>query len=180
MSGVGVILIKSFNTLLKFSLLPLALPLVLMIRVLRPWFLVRINILTSERLGHFASNTELYLCERDAGINRPNMPYVDLWYHNWPISNKQLARMWERVLHVGPGWLLAPVDRMNSLIPGGAVHQIGDNTQIGRDVLNLLERFPPHLRFLPEEEKQGNAGLRALGIPVGAPFVCLNVREAAI
>lgn len=178
-SGVSVILIKSFKKLLNISLLPLALPLVLMIRVIRPWFLVRINILTSERLGHFAKNTELYLCERDAGINTPNMPYVDLWYHNWPISNKQLARMWERVLHVGPGWLLAPVDRMNSLIPGGTVHQIGENTQIGRDVLNLLERFPPHLRFLPEEEKQGDAGLRALGIPVGASFVCLDVRDSS-
>ena len=81
------------------------------------------------------------------------------------------------VLHVGPGWLLGPVMRMNSLIPGGEVHPVRDDTIGDRDVHNLLERFPPHLSLLPEKEKRGEAGLRALGIQVGAPFVCLHVRD---
>lgn len=178
-SSVRVILVKAVLKLLNIVLLPLGLFLVLIIRMMGPWFLVRINILTSERLGHFAGNTELYLCEHDAGINTPEKPHIDLWYHNWPISNMQLARMFGRVLHVGPGWLLAPVSRMNSLIPGGDVHQIGENTQIDRDIHNLLDRSPPHLSFLPKEEERGEAGLRALGIPTGASFVCLSVRDGS-
>lgn len=163
--------------LLNLLLLPAGLFFALFVRIVRPWLLVRINILTSERMGHFAANTELYLCERDAGINTPGMPYVDLWYHNWPICNQQLARMWERRLHVVPSWLLGPLDKVNAFIPGGAVHRIVVNQYQDRDVHNLLMRSPPHLSFLPEEEKQGRAGLRALGIPEGASFVCLNVRD---
>lgn len=176
--SIRIIGIKAASKFLEFLLLPAGLAFVLVIRLIRPWFLVRINILTSERLGHFAANTELYLCERDAGVNTPKLPYVDLWYHNWPVSNRQLAKMWGRVLHVGPRWLLAPVSRMNSLIPGGEAHRIGENTQLDRDVHNLLDRFPPHLSFLSEEEKRGEDGLRALGIPQGASFVCLIVRDS--
>ena len=164
-------------TIFLFS--PVGLFLVLVMRAIRPWFLVRVNVLVSERIGHFAANTELYLCERDAGINVPEGRYVDLWYHNWPVCNRQLVAMWNRVLHVGPRWLLAPVSWMNELIPGGEAHRIGLNTMHDRDVLNLLDRFPAHLRCLPDEEERGKAGLRALGIPEGAPFVCLIVRDSS-
>jgi len=72
-----------------------------------------------------------------------------------------------------------PINWVNRLIPMGAVHEIGNNTQHDRDVLNLLDRFPPHLEFTPEEEARGESGLRAIGIPPGAPFVCLIVRDNA-
>lgn len=178
-SLVYTILTKAVLKFRNILFLPLGLLIVLGLRAVRPWFLVRIDILISERLGHFATNTELYLCERDAGINTPEKRHIDLWYHNWPVSNRQLARMWGRVLHIWPSWLLAPVRKMNALIPGGEAHRIGENTQIDRDVHNLLDRFPAHLSFLPEEEERGEAGLRGLGIPVGAPFVCLNVRDGS-
>ena len=177
--SLRVLLKKMALKLLSGMSLPAGLFFALIIRGIRPWFLVRIGALVSERLGHLAANTELYLCERNASINTPKIPYVDLWYHNWPICNQQLARMWKRVLHVGPSWLLASVDKMNRIIPGGGEYRIGQNTQSYRDVHNLLDRFPAHLSFLPEEETKGEAGLRALGIPVGAPFVCLNVRDSS-
>ena len=44
---------------------------------------------------------------------------------------------------------------------------------------NLLDRFPPHLKFIPEEEARGEAGLRALGVANYAHFVCLIVRDSA-
>jgi len=153
--------------------------LALLMRAIRPWYLIRLNVLTSQRIGHFATNTELYLCEQEAGINVPDGKYIDLWYHNWPICNRQLARMWNRVLHVGPRWLLATVDWINASIPGGEVHRIGTNTKNDRDVHNLLDRFPQHLSFLAEEEERGEAGLRDLGIPEGSPFVCLIVRDSS-
>jgi len=158
---------------------PVGLVLVLIMRLIRPLILIRINVLVSERIGHFAGNTELYLCERDEGINVPEGPYIDLWYHNWPISNKQLACMWNRVLHVGPRWLFSSVKIVNDLIPGGEVHQIGSNTRSDIDVYNLLDKFPPHLDFLSEEQEKGKTGLQALGIPEGAPFVCLSVRDSS-
>ena len=164
---------------IKLPLYALVASLVIAIRMIRPWFLVRCGCLMSTRLGHFAGNVELYLCERDAGINLPKQHHVDLFYTIKPICNQQLATMWKRVLHVWPGWVLSPIDRVNCWIPGGAAHKIGHNTSLDRDVHNLLDRFPSHLVFTAEEEVQGEAGLRAMGIPSGSPFVCLLVRDSA-
>ena len=159
----------------------LLIPAVVVIRLIKPWLLVRWGGLRSERIGHFAANTEMYLCERDAGINVPTQRHIDIFYlAGRPICNQQLATMWKRVLRIWPAWWIVPsLRRVNRLIPGGAVHEIGNNTQEDRDVHNLLDRFPPHLRFTAEEEARGEAGLRRMGIPAGAPFVCLVVRDSA-
>ncbi|MCS6765348.1 MAG: TIGR04372 family glycosyltransferase [Candidatus Protistobacter heckmanni] len=165
---------------LKFQtclFLPLGLLFVLAMRAARPLVLIRIGMLVSERLGHFAGNTELYLCEKDAGINTPKVSHVDIWYHNWPVSNRQLAKMWARVMHIWPAWLMAPTAKVNGWIPGGRAHVIAGTTCNDRDVHNLLDISAPHLSFLPAEEARGQEGLRAIGIPQGAPFVCLNVRD---
>ena len=166
---------KVFNLLMS----PLGLFFVLLLRLIRPWFLIRINILVSERIGHLAGNTELYLCERDAGINLPGRRHIDLWYHNWPICNKQIALMLSRELHIWPRLFLGPVHMVNSLIPGGEIHQIPDNIQTDIDVLNLMDKSLPHLSFLAKEEEKGQIGLRELGIPKEAPFVCLIVRDSS-
>lgn len=164
----------------KLLLLVFVLPVVAVVRLIRPWLLVRWGVLPSPRIGHFAANTELYLCERAAGINLPRQSYIDIFFMEPQICNEQLAKMWKRVLRICPvWWLVPPLQRANRLIPGGAVHEIGDNTQSDRDVHNLFDRFPSHLQFTSEEEKKGEAGLRAMGISPGVPFVCLIVRDSA-
>jgi putative glycosyltransferase (TIGR04372 family) len=157
---------------------PVALFFVIIIRLIRPLILIRMNILVSERIGHLAGNTELYLCERDAGINLPKSRHIDLWYHNWPISNNQLALMWNRILHVVPSWILGPIYKLNLLIPGYEIHLVPSNSQADIDVHNLLDKYPPHLQFSPEEEKKGQTFLNKIGISDNSPFVCLIVRDS--
>jgi putative glycosyltransferase (TIGR04372 family) len=158
----------------------LAIPIVLSIRLIAPFFLVRFGDLFSSRIGHFAANTELYLCEIDAGINVPTQKYIDIFYMpHKPICNYQLAKMWKRKLLILPSWTLSPIDRVNRIIPGGKIHQVGYNTQHDRDVHNLLDQFPVHINFSNEEEKKGAAGLAAMGLPKGAKFICLTVRDSA-
>ena len=181
--GGRTVLFRKLRQLLclphKLLLCILAVPVVVVIRLIRPWLLVRWGSLISERIGHFAANIELYLCERDVGINVPKQRHVDIFFMGGPICNRQLAKMWKRVLRVWPAWILSPISRVNGLIPGGAIHEVGNNTQHDRDVHNLLDRFPPHLKFTSEEETRGEAGLRVMGIPTGTPFVCLIVRDSA-
>jgi putative glycosyltransferase (TIGR04372 family) len=168
------------SRLFKLPFYILAIPVVLIMRLIKPWLLVRIGVLAHHRIGHFTGNTELYLCERDAGINVPNQPYIDLFYINKPICNQQLAVMWKRVLRIWPVWIMGPIIyRVNQFFPGGESHEVGSNTNEDRDVRNLLGRFPPHLQFTAEEETRGDDGLRAMGLPVGAQFVCLNARDSA-
>jgi putative glycosyltransferase (TIGR04372 family) len=157
----------------------LALPLVGIIRLISPWYLVRFGVLLGSRMGHFAANTELYLCEVDAGINRPRKPFLDIFFVGYkPVCNDQLVKMWKRVLAIGPEWMLHPITRINKFFPGWQVHEI-TNTQHDRDVHNLLDQYPPHLKFTADEERKGALGLLEMGIPAGAPFVCLLVRDSA-
>lgn len=160
--------------------LPLALLFFLIMRTLRPWILIRLNPLDGSRVGHLAGMVEIYLCERDAGINVPWQRHLDLCYFIGNIlANQQLATMWGRQLRIWPAWLLGPVFRLNRLCRGGLIHEVGENTHYDRDVHNLYERMPPHLSFTPEEESRGKAGLRAMGIPDGAEFICLLARDSA-
>ena len=157
----------------------LAIPTVMLIRFIKPWLLVRIGSLNSTRIGHFAANTELYLCEQDAGLNVPKQRYVNLFYLIKPICNHQLATMWKRVMLIWPVWILAPIDWVNRAIPGGRDHQTGDSYQGVFDVHNLLDRFSSHLQFTDEENVRGETDLLEMGIPTGTPFVCLIVRDSA-
>ena len=162
--------------ILKIPIYFLAAICVLIIRIIRPIILVRIAGLISTRIGHFAANTELYLCEHDAGINVPSQRYIDFFYLTKPISNYQLANMWRRVLLIGPTWLLSRIDRINRLTPGGKVHNAFTKTT-ALDIHNLLDQFPPHISFTKEEQILGESNLIKMGIPVGARFVCLIARD---
>ena len=165
---------------LKLPLYILAVPVVFVLRLISPWLLVRWGGLVSNRIGHFGGNTELYLCERDAGINVPKQRHVDLFYMAYkPICNQQLATMWRRILCIWPSWILAPISFVNRLIPGGAVHEIGNNSQHDRDVHNLYESSAPHLKFNEEENKRGYAELKKMGIPENAKYVCFHARGPA-
>lgn len=173
--GFRVFAAKLYKAL--FLVFP-ALVVVLVIRCLRPLVLVRLGTLISSRLGHFAGNTELYLCERDAGINVPRGSYFDVFVIPDAVCNEQLLKMWKRAIYIWPGRIMATVAWINRLIPGSAVHMVVA-ARNDRDIHNLLDRYSPHLSFTDEEEAMGVAGLRSLGIPAGAKFVCLIVRDSS-
>jgi len=169
---------RALQIILKLPLYVLAIPVVLVIRLIRPWLLVRLGGLISSRIGHFAANTEMYLCERDAGINVPKQRYIDLFFMGGPICNDQLAKMWRRTLTIWPSSILARIYRVNHIIPGSSIHEIGGNTHSDRDVHNLLDKQEPHLFFTKEEEILGKETLRQMGITPQDKFVCLIVRDS--
>src|SRR5437870_4177033 len=90
----------------------------LIIRLLRPIFLLRFRHIRSDRIGHFASDTEIYICEKDIGIDVPPNHYLDISYHSDLVSNTQLKKMFERVLTVWPAYIAKPIDHVNRILPG--------------------------------------------------------------
>lgn len=168
---------KIFEEPLLLIALPFSIISLLLIFIIRPFIRIRIALLFSDRIGHFAGNTELYLCDQE--INQPRYKHIDLHYFPRKRCNNQLARMWKRELNIMPWFFLRPLDLIirsfsvlssfHALAPSG-----GD-----RDIDNLMERSDPHLRFTSEEEKLGKAGLISMGIADGSKFVCLNVRDNA-
>jgi len=155
-------------------LLPAALA-VLIVRALSPFVIIRFGHLDSGRIGHFAANTEVYLCERDAGMHGKRV--VDIFYHRLPACNEQLKKMWDRVLPVFN--LASLLDRVNRFIPGGREHIIPRRDHQDRDIYGLVSRTKPHLSFTHAEESLGFCKLSELGIPRDKPFVCFYVRDSA-
>ena len=176
--GWVVLVRKIWLRLWGYLLLGPAAIAVLVVRALRPVVLIRFGWLRSERLGHFAIDTELYLCERDAGMQPSNA--LDVFYYRAPVCNEQLRRMFDRTLRVRG--FARVFDETNRLLPGGEAHQIlirGRDVHGSRDVEGLLARFRPHLSFTAEEEAQGRQMLRQLGIREGQPVVCVYARDSA-
>lgn len=167
----GRILLKIVCSLhILLLLAPVA---VLLIRALRPLILIRVGPLESRRIGHFAANTEVYLCERDAGIG--DKCAIDIFYHPPPVCNQQLKKMWNRTLRIYRiAW---PVDVVNRLLPGFKRHLVPMPSD--RDIHRLLANSKPHLSFTRKEEKQGLAKLREMGIPDGTDFICFANRDRA-
>ena len=159
----------------------LAGPVVLVVRLLRPVLLVRFGPLRSERFGHFAANTELYLCRRDAGLDDKRA--VDIFYCNFHVCNQQLRKMWARTIRV---WQIArSADELNRRLPGGSAHVIPWPYHGDRDIEGppgregLLPQSRIHLSFTGEEEQRGREEMRGLGMRDGSPFVCFHARDSA-
>ncbi len=161
--------------------LPIAIIVVFFIRLIRPWCLVRFGDLISSHIGHLAAHPELYLCEKEAGINVPKgKKILDIFFpEKKPICNKYLLSMWKKSLNIFPEFIVVPVQKLNSFFSNSEIHEVGQNTQNDRDVHNLFMRYPVHLKFTREEEERGARNLESMGIPQGKPFVCLLVRDSA-
>lgn len=156
--------------IIRLSLVPLALLCVLLLRLLKGR--VRIGVMQSNRIGHLAGNVEVHLCEKDAGIRSG----IDIWLSPFEACNKQLLKMWGRVLHLDRTGFGEIVWKVNHLFKGWKITEISTGN-LDRDVHNLYEKYPPHLKFTDAEYLRGNTEMVRMGIPANAKFVCLIVRD---
>ncbi|MBL4818139.1 MAG: TIGR04372 family glycosyltransferase [Deltaproteobacteria bacterium] len=156
--------------------MPFALPVLILIRLIRPFLLVRLENI-GPSMGPLALHPEIYLCEQEVGVRVPKKRYKDIFYSPEIVCNYQMFKMWKRVIFIWPYWTFGIVAWLNDLIPGGSSHKFCFYDD--RDVNNLLEKTKPHVNFSIGEEERGRIGLSLLGIPEGSPFVCFLVRDGA-
>ena len=154
---------------------PLAFVVVGIIRLISKRRLVRFGLWESTRLGHLIGNMECYLSEKD-NLLQPDS--YDIFFPIGSICNRYIYRKYRQKIHVWPSWLVVLIWRVNALFMGWEKH-IVRNLQFDRDIKNLFSRYSPHVRFTKAEEKKGQKLLRYLGIPEGAKWVCLIVRDNA-
>lgn len=144
------------------------------VRALRPIVTIRFGTLFVSRLGHLAGNTECYLCEKDAGINRPKRVW-DIWCPEGKPANEQLLKMYSRVMPISK--FATDLHRIARRWDFWKAHTFNDS-QWGRDIHNLMEKSPPHLKFTRAEERRGREMLAALGMPADAKWVCISARDS--
>ena len=165
---------KLFILLIKVSFAIFFIPAILVIRILSPFILIRFGSLASSRIGHYAANTEMYMCERDAGIQPQKAR--DYFFNGGLVCNKQLYLMWNRTLRINK--LTKYFHIANKLVPGGKNHTISVSCH-DRDIHNLYERTSPHLKFTEEKERKGYIELKKMGIPQNAKFILFHARGPA-
>ena len=162
-----------FGTLAVFMV-----PVYLIIRVIRPLMLIRFGKLSSTRIGHLAQDTGIYICQRDHGIQPRNS--LDIFYYSKPVSNRQLLKMWKRVLHINR--IARCFSMLNSIFPGGDKHEITLVERINKKYQyeeSIISKSRVLLSFTFEEIAEAKAGLLEMGIEENASFVCLFVRDSA-
>jgi len=151
-----------------------ALFIVPVVRLISPFILIRFISLPSDRIGHFAGNTEMYLCHRDAGKYGDRT--IDIFYCRDRVCNRQLKKMLGRCLRIIPYARL--MDSVNRLFPGWQRHTLTELPS-DRDTNGFYAKRPSHLFFTEEEKGRGRLALESLGVPKGAPYVCFHARDAA-
>ncbi len=180
--GLGLRAAKKLPQLPFFLM---SLPFSFFLILLFPFVKIRLIRLCSNRIGHYALNTELLLCYLDhIKSDEKNVKYF-FYLLDAPICNAQLHLMWKRVIPILPfAKIVSQVNDALLFIFGdrykndalkkfevseGAVDQFG--------MLKKIER--PCLSFLENEVFEAKRMMRQLGIPDNARFVCLVVRDSA-
>ena len=135
--------------ILRILFYPVALILVIVMRIIRPLILIRYGCIVSTRIGHLSANIELYNLSQLENIGKPEVRYFDIIYPYGVIANKSLYKMIRRKNFTLPFYLMHSVARINDqfekLFYTKNIHEIGYGTDISSD---------PKLRSMIEYQLQ--------------------------
>lgn len=169
MGKVYVVFRKIFNLILA----ALALPFVLLMRILSPLMTVRIFVLDLGRIGHVLPHFDMYISRRDAGLESPRS--FDIYcFNRGKVANYQIKKMLERTIPVFP--FVFWVDKVNKRIPGGKKHVIPWRSRLHCE---LVDTASPNLSFTENELQYGQKELQRLEVPHNNPYICFHARDAA-
>lgn len=171
------------NFFLKILIYLVALIIVLLMRIVSFFFLIRFIKVNSHRLGHFAANLELYFTEMELGLTKPKKYYLDFAFCDdlYPTCNEFLFTLWKREITFLPSWLCYRIIRINSvldnIIDSNNQHVVS-SYQSDRDVFNTLDHTNPKIQLKNEEIKYGDKILfDKYGIKTNDKIICLIVRD---
>ena len=119
----------------------------IIIRILSPFVIIRIEKIPSANFGDFNLYPAIYYCNKKLGIDQPKKKCIDLVYIHYKdkVFNKQIEKMWRRKLNFLSPYILDPISRVNNFIPGGKVHMLdfssGLDDTLDRDLKNLFQKW---------------------------------------
>ena len=164
--------------LFKLFQIILGLVVAIAIRVAFPFRNYKFGRLPSHEIGHYASNVEIYLCEKEAKIHGDSKKTVDIWYRNpdHGVANNQLDMMWSRVIKISDSPITRYADAISRRLPGGSKFSISHHD---RDAYGLYGKMQPHIQFSNSETKQGEDFLNSVRTTPSQKFVCIAVRDSS-
>jgi putative glycosyltransferase (TIGR04372 family) len=161
----------------RFMGLLFALPAILILWILKPIVWLKVGRLHSDRLGHLAKNTELFLRRRQLGIHRDD-PYYFFVCCPKDLANRQLLTMFKRVLHIYESRILTLMfNGMLPLLKRTPFYQdLGDNSNEYYEFNNANSS----LYFTPDEIEKGRKIFQKINVDFDKDeYVCIFSRDDA-
>jgi len=171
-----VFLARVSRKITSIGLTLIAIPIVLLSRVLQPIVLIRYGYFTSERIGHFVFDVALYLSNRARCAKRKfSLDLFGMANENANSYFLELSRRYIRINRFNKYLYDA-----NLLIPFGDKQTLVSSRQVNgsRDMMGIMAETEIPIEFSREDEEVGNAYLRSIGCSSGT-FACLIVRDQA-
>lgn len=169
----------SINVIIYYWVIfPLAfvfvLPFVIMIRILRPFYLIRVGVINNGIFGHFTFEPEYYLSNKV--INKTSS--LDFFFFESMTSvNSQWVKMVKRNINVYP--VVRLIYDMNNLLPGGRHHVVDIVDSGSRDTNNVFHAVDQQIKLLRDEELYAEDCLKEFGFNKDDKFICIISRDEA-
>ena len=151
-----------------------ALPFVVFIRILRPFFLIRVGVINNGVFGHFTFEPEYYLSKKV----KSKTASLDLFFfRSLKSPNRQWVKMVKRNIHVN--LFVRYLYKVNNLFPGGEHHVVNIVDSGSRDTNNLFHDVKQQIKLLSDEELYAEECLKEFGFKKNDKFVCIIARDSA-
>lgn len=165
------ILIKIKNITLGI----LALPFVLLMRMISPFIIVRIWTFELHRVGHALLQLNIHIHRQSS--DEDGLRYFEVFcFKKDKIANYQVKKMMEKIVPICPFAFWA--DKINKRIPGWEKH-VGVYLINGKLNCDLNAKVSLPLKFTVQEIEHGQTELIKLGIPSEKSYICFNARETS-
>ncbi len=128
--------------------LPIALLFVPIIILIKNIILLRFGLIHSDRIGHFITDTALYLIDKKKNFKKRKL--FDFLYFPKTISNQQIEKMWRRKIFIGSIYLIRPFWLIFNFFNLRA-HLAGISETGPRDIKNLIPKNKNIIKFTNEE-----------------------------
>jgi len=155
--------------------LPIALFLFPIIIFLRPFVLLRFGFFHSDRLGHFAVNTEIFFSEEKKFL-KLKTPTFDFCYFPTIPCNRQLAKMISRKIKIFPKFFIRPFCLISRSINFLSVHVTARSSNNDYDTNHVLDKIKLQLSLTQEEIEKGKKILKKIKVNTN-DIVCVGVRD---
>jgi putative glycosyltransferase (TIGR04372 family) len=166
---------RLFLVFLDIITLPISIPLILLIRLIKPIYHIHLGYFYGGRIGHFVYDTVLIKLEIEK-----KQKGLYLFYFLPNISNKQWAKMVRRELNIY-FWVRFLVFA-NSVVPGGEDHAVvpGVNQHnASRDTNGMIYNSNLTFQFTDFETIKVKNWLKERGWKEGEKIICVLVRDNA-
>ena len=168
------ILLKNLNFLFFILFFPLYLIIIFFVIMVKPLVTIRFAVLRSDRIGHLAIESELYLLRQKTKARKDLS--IDIMTCSGKVSNIFLKKKISNKLTFVPRILIYPIIIILRQIKLNA-HLIPRTETFPKDYSNLLDKYECSFKLTQKEELDGEQTLKRLGINKDEKFVCINSRD---